>query len=444
MPHPFDSIPEIARLDGGHGLIRLPFGQDVPFTPRVRALVDTAAFQRLRHISQLGLTTHVYPGATHTRFEHALGVFHNAILYLVQLGRDPRCAAMLDTHSANVLLCAALLHDIGHWPFCHPIEDLALPELRTHEEFAAEILQGDAQLRTALEGQWNVTPEEILDVLNGSGGTPALRLIRSILSGPIDIDKLDYLERDSLHAGVPYGRNLDKNRLISSLVLNESGDGLAISTKGKTAAELMVFARYVMFSEVYWHHAVRGATAMFTRAFYESLPRLDRERFLRGTEAESIQELIAATGDSPWAILTDGLFGPLRRLHKQIAEWGPLNEPMLYSAIARRPFPELVRLSRQIGQSVAEATGQPVGPADLLIDSPPPGREIEFKVDIFDAKSRTYRPLNAVSPVTEALAKHQFDDVVKRVRLFVHPRLRSLFADLPDLREHVAGALERL
>lgn len=183
---------------------------------------------------------------------------------------------------------------------------------------------------------------------------------------------------------------------------------------------------------------------MFTRAFYESLPRLDRERFLRGTEAESIQELIAATGDSPWAILTDGLFGPLRRLHKQIAEWGPLNEPMLYSAIARRPFPELVRLSRQIGQSVAEATGQPVGPADLLIDSPPPGREIEFKVDIFDAKSRTYRPLNAVSPVTEALAKHQFDDVVKRVRLFVHPRLRSLFADLPDLREHVAGALERL
>src|SRR5690606_8046312 len=131
---------------------------------------------------------------------------------------------------------------------------------------------------------------------NGSGGPPALCLIRSILSGPIDIDKLDYLERDSLHAGVPYGRNLDKNRLISSLVLNESGDGLAISTKGKTAAELMVFARYVMFSEVYWHHAVRGATAMFTRAFYESLPKLDRERFLRGTEAESIQELISATG----------------------------------------------------------------------------------------------------------------------------------------------------
>ena len=82
----------------------------------------------------------------------------------------------------------------------------------------------------------------------------------SILSGPIDIDKMDYLDRDSLHAGVPYGRNFDRNRLIQSLLVNGNGDGLAISSKGKTAAELMVFARYVMFSEVYWHHTVRSAT----------------------------------------------------------------------------------------------------------------------------------------------------------------------------------------
>ena len=76
-----------------------------------------------------------------------------------------------------------------------------------------------------------------------------------MLSGPIDIDKMDYLARDSLHAGVPYGRNFDQQRLIGSLCLNEAGDGLAITDKGKTAAEMMVFARYVMFSEVYWHHA---------------------------------------------------------------------------------------------------------------------------------------------------------------------------------------------
>ena len=74
------------------------------------------------------------------------------------------------------------------------------------------------------------------------------------------------LDRDSLHCGVPYGRNFDKQRLIQSLVLNAAGDGLALTSKGKTAAELMVFARYVMFSEVYWHHAVRAATSMLSRA----------------------------------------------------------------------------------------------------------------------------------------------------------------------------------
>ena len=102
----------------------------------------------------------------------------------------------------------------------------------------------------------------------GNVQTPAQRILGSILSGPIDVDKIDYLMRDSLHAGVPYGQHFDRRRLIGSLCLNEAGDALAITDKGKTAAEMMVFARYVMFSEVYWHHAVRSATAMLQRAFY--------------------------------------------------------------------------------------------------------------------------------------------------------------------------------
>ncbi|HEX6985689.1 MAG TPA: HD domain-containing protein, partial [Planctomycetaceae bacterium] len=253
MPHPLDGIPEVARLGSGQGLIRLPFGQDVPFTDRVREVVDTAAFQRLRQVSQLGLAAAVYPGATHSRFEHALGVFHNALRYLNQLGRDERFVEVVDAHTAEVLLCAALLHDIGHWPMCHPIEDMELDGLPTHEGFAAEVLSEDAELSAALRRHWGVEPGEVIDVLDAASDTRPLRLVRSILSGPIDIDKLDYLDRDSLHAGVPYGRNFDKNRLIASLVLNEAGDGLAVTAKGKTAAELMVFARYVMFSEVYWH-----------------------------------------------------------------------------------------------------------------------------------------------------------------------------------------------
>lgn len=437
MANPLNDIPEVARPSTGEGLIRLPYGQDVPFTPRVRAIVDTAAFQRLRQISQLGLATTVYPGATHTRFEHALGVFSNGLRYVAQLARDPRFGEVMDGHTANVLLCASLLHDVGHWPFCHPLEDLELPELPSHEAFAAEILRDDQDLADVLETEWGVRPEEVWDILEGSGGPAGLRLARSILSGPIDIDKLDYLERDSLHAGVPYGRNLDKNRLIAALMLNEEGDGLAISAKGKTAAELMVFARYVMFSEVYWHHAVRSATAMFTRAFYESRRTLNLNQFLRGTDAGSILELCAATQGTPWEKLTGGLFGPLRQLYKQVAEWGALNAPDVYQAIAQRPYPQLIELAGAVEQWLEQRTKMEFRPGDVLIDAPPPGREVEFRVDIFDAAARDYRPLATVSPVIEALAKRQFDDAVKRVRVFVHPRLRPAVSEISDLADSV-------
>jgi len=248
MPHPYSAIPELYELQAGVSIIRIPAGQDVPFTPRVRALVDSAEFQRLRHITQLGLAGRIYPGATHTRFEHALGVFHNSLRYLWQLGKDARFTSLVDPHRAEVLMVAALLHDLGHWPFCHPIEDMGLPDLPPHEAFASQFLSESCELGQLLKTDWRIESEEVLDVLVARTDTPALRLMRSILSGPIDIDKMDYLERDSLHAGVPYGRNFDRNRLIQSLLVNESGDGLAISSKGKTAAELMVFARYVQRS----------------------------------------------------------------------------------------------------------------------------------------------------------------------------------------------------
>ncbi len=281
----------------------------------------------------------------------------------------------------------------------------------------------------------------MIDVLDGLTDTPAMRLSRSILSGPIDIDKLDYLERDSLHAGVPYGRNFDKNRLISALLLNEAGDGLAISAKGKTAAELMVFARYVMFSEVYWHHAVRSATAMFARSFYELRDRLDMTKFLRGTEHEAINELRWHATGTPWHPLTEGIFGSTRRLYKQAAEWGPLNAPELYASIARRPYAELVKIAENVATLLDGRCSEDIRPADVLIDAPPPGREVEFRVDILYAKERRYRPLDAVSPVIEALASRQFDDAVKRVRVFVHPRLRAFGDILANMEDVMAEAI---
>ena len=346
-------LPELAALDSARDLIRIPEEQNVPLTPRVRAIVDTAAFQRLRHVSQLGLVSHVYPGATHTRFEHALGVYFGALRYLQQLRKDTRFAELIDEHQASLLIAAALLHDIGHWPFCHPIEDLGLSGMTKHEDAARELIVGQ-EIGRVLQDQWHLDPDDVLAILEHRVTTPADQVISSILSGPIDIDKMDYLERDSLHAGVPYGRNFDKQRLIQSLVLNETGDGLAITSKGRTAAELMVFARYVMFCEVYWHHAVRSATSMLTRAFLELRDRFPISSLLGMRDAEFISELRSLASDTPCQALVEGSLGERRMLYKRAAEFRRDQKPDLYDQLATGGSIALAELSSRLAQAVAE------------------------------------------------------------------------------------------
>jgi HD superfamily phosphohydrolase len=444
MKHPLMDIPELARLDSGQGIVRIPDEQDVPFTPRVRALVDTIEFRRLANISQLGLVSRIYPGAMHTRFEHALGVFHNALRYLWQLGKDARFRDTVDGHTAEVLLSAALLHDLGHWPYCHPIEDMGLADLPPHEEFAANFLAPGRELAQVLRSEWKIDPAEVLDVLVPRTDEPRLRLLRSILSGPIDIDKMDYLERDSLHCGVPYGRNFDKNRLIQSLVLNGAGDGLAITSKGKTAAELMVFARYVMFSEVYWHHAVRSATCMFARAFFDLRRKLDLHGLFQQTEADVIHRLREAARGGECEPLLEGIFGPRRQIYKRVLECMLHHHREVYELLARQPFEFLARCAARLAMELGHELGESLSPADVLIDAPPGNREVEFQVDIWFPKENRYRPLREVSPVVRALAGTQFDDYVKRVRIYAHPRHARRLAAISDLPAKVAAIVSKV
>jgi len=437
MKHSLMDIPELARLDAGQGIVRIPSEQDVPFTARVRGLVDSAEFRRLGQISQLGLVSRIYPGAMHTRFEHALGVFHNALRYLWQLGKDDRFRQIVDCHTAEVLLAAALLHDLGHWPYCHPIEDMGLADLPPHEQFAAEFLAPGRELAQVLTSEWAIEPSEVLDVLVSRTDEPRLRLLHSILSGPIDIDKMDYLERDSLHCGVPYGRNFDKNRLIQSLVLNADGDGLAVSYKGKTAAELMVFARYVMFSEVYWHHAVRSATCMFARAFFELRHKANLRELFQQTEAEVVQRLRELARGGECEPLLEGIFGPRRQIYKRVLECTLHHNRGVYEQLARRPFDHLVRCAGQLAAELGPKIGRPVSPAEILVDAPPGNREVEFQIDIYFPKEGCYRPLREVSPVVRALAGTQFDDYVKRVRIYAHPSCARRLAAIENLSDQV-------
>lgn len=441
MSHPYSDIPELSQSGDAFGVIRIPVEQDVPFTPRVRAIVDSAEFQRLAHVTQLALASKVYPGATHTRFEHALGVYHNALRYLWQLGRDERFVTTVSVHDAEVLIVAALLHDIGHWPFCHPIEDMALAQMPPHEVYAREFIGPGTELAKVLRREWNIEPEEVLDVLVARSQSPSSKLRRSILSGPIDIDKMDYLVRDSQHCGVPYGRHFDRNRLMNSLIVNEAGDGLAITSKGKTAAEMMVFARYVMFTEVYWHHAVRSATTMFARAFYELMPKLDLKQLFHMRESELITTLQSTAAGSDVAPLTDGLFGARRRLYKRLAEFSLFHEEQLYRRLRQLPYPKLAEFSSQLADRLAAATGQPCGRLDVLVDAPPQHREVEFRVDVYSASERSYRPLRELSPIVDSMAKTQFDDCVKKVRIFATEPLRDALPKGLNISQIIADAI---
>ncbi len=437
------SIPEIEALDARGPLVRIPDQVDVPLTPRVRQVIDTAEFRRLARISQLGLVSLVYPAAHHTRFEHSLGVYRMALLYLKQLAGDARFAKAISEHDALVLIAAALLHDLGHWPFCHAIEDMQLPGVPEHEMFANSFLL-EGEIADTLRSDWGIRPREVVALLSEEPRGVRSHILHSMLSGPIDVDKMDYLVRDSLHAGVPYGRHFDQGRLIGSLCLNEAGDRLAISDKGRTAAEMMVFARYVMFSEVYWHHAVRSATAMLQRAFYLLADSLDLDWLLRQTEEAMIEEMRRVAGETPAGELLSGLFGPVRRLYKRLGQYSIIEQPLLYQKMARRPYPWLVTCAERFAAVASRRLRCRVAPTEILFDAPPAKLEVQFNVEVHLRKSGCYRKLGEISPVVQTLAQQQFDDYVKRVRILVHPRLAEQMRDELELDEVLAQTLEQM
>ncbi len=423
-------LPEVQAFDGPSSLIRIPNQIDVPVTPRVMRLIDTPEFQRLTKISQLGMVSFVYPAANHNRFEHSLGVYRMSLLFLRQFAHQPRFVKAVSARDATLLILAALLHDVGHWPYCHPIEDIQIKGLPAHEQFAHEYISRDS-IANCLREDWGVEPSEVINVINRKKDSPTQAILSSILSGPIDIDKMDYLYRDSLHAGVPYGQNFDALRLIRSLCLNEAGNRLAISSKGRTAAELMVFARYVMFSEVYWHHAVRSATAMFQRAFFLWHQKVStRENFashcaeiFESSETEMIEQMKNDCIDTDAEDLLTQLFGTRRRLYKRVANYSINDNESIYREIAQKPYHWLVECSRRLSRLVNSETGVEIPQNAILIDAPPVGLEVQFDVDVFYAKTNTYRKLGDVSPVVNTLARQQFDDFVKQVRIFVSPEI---------------------
>ena len=431
-------IPELLPAAS---VIRISPQMDVPMTPRVRRLIDTFPFRRLSGVSQLGLVSMVYPGATHSRFEHSLGVYRNAIDVLKHLASDPEQPMLFGDHDASLLIVSALFHDLGHWPYCHLIEDLGLLGAPRHEVLARRLLV-QSEIATLLKSDWGLDPQSVADFLDPhpvDAQCPLHSIFRSILSGPIDIDKLDYLERDSLHAGVPYGRNFDRHILVHSMCIDTSRNRIAISEKGRTAAEMMVFARYVMFSEVYWHHAVRSATAMLQRAVFLLRDQVQLGESWIDMDDSSFQvSLLKQSKGGPGQDCADGIFGSRRLLYKRVAQFDRFCFPELHRLISSQPYEHLVELSDQLAKALSGLVNQELTAHDILIDAPPAQCEVQFDLRVRQ-KTGQFLDLFELSPVVQSLATRQFDEMVKRVRVFVHPKFRDSIrkANIPGLLEEI-------
>ncbi|MGE3316999.1 MAG: metal-dependent phosphohydrolase, partial [Planctomycetaceae bacterium] len=156
---------------------------------------------------------------------------------------------------------------------------------------------------------------------------------------------------------------------------------------------------------------------------------------------ESISLLRQRAANTECAQLVEGLFGPKRVLYKRVAEYSLYESPGNYELLARRPYPFLVECATRFSERLSKALGERLSPTDILLDAPPPDLEIQFDVEIYFPKQKLYRRLEEVSPVVKSLARTQFDDYVKRVRIFAHPRIAPRISELENfesiLRESV-------
>ncbi|MEX2152757.1 MAG: HD domain-containing protein [Gemmatimonadaceae bacterium] len=332
-------------------VIRDPLWNNIRVEPLALRLIDTAAFQRLRYVRQLGLAFLVYPGASHSRFEHALGTYHLARRALSMLEERGDLRSVGDAHCADVRI-AALLHDIGHYPFSHALEEIGALH---HEEVARPLICDGDIGRILRESLGADAPGRIVELIRGASDSP----LQGLISGSLDLDKIEYLRRDALMCGVPYGE-IDADRLMNSLVLVASDRRIGIQEKGLSAVESLLFAKYQMYRNVYWHHAVRSATAMYKRLVSDALDAgALTASDLAGFTDEGLLLGLEARGGHP-------LLGALRerRLYKRVLEIPAADLPAGVGEWIAEDWPRTLEVENALAASVG------LLPGELLLDYP--------------------------------------------------------------------------
>ena len=230
-------------------------------------LLDTREFQRLRRIRQLGFADLVYPGATHTRFAHSIGVYHVARRLVDVIARQQ--GARHDPERARVALLAALLHDVGHGPFSHAFESAAsaMGLTKRHEDWSAEIVQGDTEVNRVLREEDRQLPDQVGALLKEESSKD---IYAAVVSSQFDADRIDYIQRDRMMTGVQFG-HVDIDWLLDCLEVGSVTIGrsdyvpmpcLYLGAKGLAIAEEYLEARFRLYWTVYMHKTTRSAEKM--------------------------------------------------------------------------------------------------------------------------------------------------------------------------------------
>jgi HD superfamily phosphohydrolase len=244
-------------------------------------LIDTPEFQRLRRIKQLGLGLYTYQGAEHSRFTHSLGALHLMTRILDQL--SDRYQISDQDHAAA--RAAALLHDVGHGPFSHAMESVLGVH---HEQLTMQaVLSAETELGQTLSSYSRELPGRVASIIEGTFKPAALA---QLVSSQLDVDRMDYLLRDSLMTGAKYGL-YDLEWIINALQIDEDGDRIYIAARGIYAVEEYLQARYYMFRQVYFHRSLRSAEAVLRSALRRALRLVEEGKHVwcaAGTSFEKI------------------------------------------------------------------------------------------------------------------------------------------------------------
>lgn len=318
-------------------------------------LLDSPPVQRLRHIKQLGFDYLVYPGANHSRFEHSLGTMHLARLMCGQLS--------LDKEDAGLVTAAALLHDVGHTPYSHVLEQVMREMMgREHDDVRDILCSGP--LNTTLRSI-DMDPAEVSEIISGD------HRYADIIHGDLDVDRMDYLMRDAHYTGVPYG-TVDAHRLIRTTIM--CNDRLVLTEAGISAAESLLIARTLMRPSVYYHHVSRIATCMFVRAVTEELAKgaVNCADIISIDDA-CLMRLLLSSGDKVVSSLAERVYS--RKLYKRTVYAGPeeVNSEALSADLS-------LEKTQKVGEEIAEMAG--VDPHEVLVDIPEIPREMSVNIQV--------------------------------------------------------------